>query len=319
MNNLSDLQTDSANIICRQIRESLHGEAKPTKTIWLDRPYNLYLADCQTDAYLRLMKANAYSGAFHDPVAKLISAHTNQIIEQLPLQVDLFDLGPGYPDKTFPILEAMSSLGFDCLYIPVDIGKRFLGIASDAVEHFKFPIKPLHCLFEELPNKLKNGSVARKEAYRLALLGLTFMNYRPDKILPLLGQIIEEHGLVVVATQLWDGGDVEPLLSPYRTTETQEFAFLLLALAGIDRSSVNYDLRFADGRVEVSFVTTRDLTLLDGTKLAAKTRLITAISYRYQKEEFLCYLSEHFSSANVIFSQESKVALGLAANVNSKK
>ena len=68
-----------------------------------------YLLDRQAEVYLDLMRCSSYGRVFHATIRKLIDQRSGSIISGLRAPLDLIDLGPGYPGKTFPILQHMRS------------------------------------------------------------------------------------------------------------------------------------------------------------------------------------------------------------------
>lgn len=169
---------------------------KRNRTLYLDQPSNLYLADAQVNAYLKLMGNAAYSAVFHNPTRDLIAKNVSRIVKGLRTPIHIIDLGPGYPDKTFPLLEKLDTR--NCVYIPVDIGKRFLKVAVDAIKKYHIKSLPQHVLFEDMPKFLTAKYFKNASVRRLVVLGLTFMNYRPTVIVGLLRKMMRPGDVLVV-------------------------------------------------------------------------------------------------------------------------
>lgn len=300
--------------LAAQIAEQTDSRRAHQGTIHLDRPFNLYLSQKQAKAYLRLMGTDEYRHPLHDPVRTLFEKHAATLLPGKG-KIDLLDLGPGYPDKSLALLKHLRRRGDDCLYVPVDINKHFLDVASAAVVNYVSAIKPVLCLFEDLPALLRNGQILRKGAKRVVNLGLTFMNYRPREILPLLAKISGSRGRVIVATQLLQT-DFKQLVRPYLTVEARKFAFLPLELSGIPERLTRYDVSFADSRVELSFRMLASFHVKDAIRLESGTRIVTAISYRYTPSRFRSCLREFFSQATTLNSENKEVTVGLARQPN---
>src|SRR5581483_8533641 len=214
----------------------LKAGASSGDAIWLGNPSNLYLVEKQANAYLKLM-ARPYGDGFHARIRSLIARHSGDLLTGLGRIIDLVDLGPGYPDKTFPLLTYMQLHHMDGRYMPVDISQRFLDVSVAACRPFGFPIVPHHLLFEELPAELRK---ARTRGNRLILMGVTFMNYKPERILPLLGDMANTGDSVVLAGELYQPHKIDAMLAPYQTEQAKAFNLLPLEVAGISQSSLRY-------------------------------------------------------------------------------
>ncbi|MDQ7826434.1 MAG: L-histidine N(alpha)-methyltransferase [Candidatus Eremiobacteraeota bacterium] len=81
--------------------------------------------------------------------------------------------------------------GVPCTYLPVDISTAFLEIAARAMAPFVARICPIHATFETCSGRIPS-SAYEHTAY--CMIGLTFMNFMPDRILPLLKEISRDQG-----------------------------------------------------------------------------------------------------------------------------
>jgi|ERR1041385_7510360 uncharacterized SAM-dependent methyltransferase len=278
------------------------------KEIWLDQPSNLYLSEDQANVYLNLMDDPRYAEAFHDPVKMIISAARNMIVAGLKEPIDILDLGPGYPDKTFPILDLFKSGNLTGRYVPVDINRQFLNIAETAAIPFGVLTHPLHCLFETLPEIL-NSSDFTSAGSRLVLLGLTFMNYRPTTILPLLQKLTRPSDTVVVATELFNEQDKATLIERYRINAAKELNLSVIRALAIPSSTVDYMARWSRNRIEMGFKVNQAITLTNDLILQKGLRILTAISYRYTLDGFRNRLQRHFANVMLFTDPNSTVAI----------
>jgi hypothetical protein len=289
--NTAAIVADPQRAIAIQLIDALM-EATETRpaTLWLDKPYNLYLTRDQADAYLDAMEQPQYVSAFHDPLLGLIRAKADTLILPVSDHVAFLDLGPGRPDKSVPLLNALARAAAECEYIPVDINRTFLDIAAAVVGSSGFRVQPWQTLFEDLHLRLiSNTSLDHYQ--RMIMMGLTFMNYHPDEITALLATLVRPGDSAIVATELFVSADHSE--RPYRTGAAQRFTFLPLAAIGVPTDAGQYFVRFKRNRVEMGFSMRRSVAV-NGLTIPAGTDVVTAVSYRYTAEQFSALLGNHF-------------------------
>ena len=291
------VSSDPRRELERQISTAVPGNC----TVWLDNPFNLYLIERQAEAYLSLMRSSVYGDGFHSTVRNLMERNSESIISRLAPPVNVIDLGPGYPDKTFPLLERMRAQRLAGRYTPVDINDRFLKLAADACRPFGFPVEPCHLLFEELPMRLSRMS---DSSARLVLMGVTFMNYDPRRACRLLSRLIQPGGAAVIAVELLRDDSLESVMRPYRSSQARAFNFLPLEIVGVDAGSVDYFVRFERGRIEMGFEILSPVSV-GKVRLQPGRRIVTSFSCRYRMRDLQALLKCHFPRVE-IYSDESE-------------
>lgn len=275
---------NAKSIILEQLKTALESGIKEN-TVWIDASSNLYLIDEQADAYLSGMENASYADSFHNPLLNVIKENCGNILSGINKNIDFIDLGPGYPDKTFPFLQYFNDNHISCRYIPVDISKKFLNISREAVKKYNLPLKPLNCIFGELPD-LFNKNPDDFTNQRIIQIGLTFMNFRPSEILDLLFKMAGKNDIIMFATELINHGNYEALVESYKNKNIEELNALLLDILGIPRSYFKYFARFYHGRVELGLEALKDAKIDDEITLKKGMKIITAISCRYMSEDF---------------------------------
>jgi hypothetical protein len=281
-------------------------------TLWLHRPANLYLIEKQADMYLKLM-SQPYGDGFHAKIRSLIATHREDLLAGFGQRLDLIDLGPGYPDKSFPLLWYMQQQKMTGRYMPVDISRRFLDVAVTACRPFGFTIVPHHSLFEELPEQLPKNSDA---AQRLVMMGVTFMNYAPEEMVPLLRRMVRPGDSAVIAGELYNEESTVSMIAPYETAEAKHFNFLPLELLGIPESSLQYFVRLARSRIEMGFTVLHPIQIA-GLQIQHDQEIVTSLSYRYGYEELLSILSTHFSRVQA-FCDKEQTCIVVKASVDTE-
>jgi hypothetical protein len=276
----------------------------------LTEPHLLYMSDEQADSYLEAMHDPDYTSSFHCPTVKLIESNLPEIFGDVGEAISLIDLGPGYPDKSIPMAKYLKEHSVRCTYIPVDISHSFLEIAAGVMSPFVARVHPIHATFEACSEYIPS-SACQHTMY--CMIGLTFMNFMPDQIMPLLKEISRDRGRVIIASELvTEHNSTEKILSSYRTIEAQQVGFGPLHNIGLASDELTYHPVFANGRVELQFrlngnpnETLQSLGLRDGNII------VTAVSYRYREEEITALMQRYFKSNRIFLSMDGSTLLAV--------
>jgi uncharacterized SAM-dependent methyltransferase len=294
----------SEDFIKRQIIESPYTFNNGIKTIWFDQPYHLYFEEIQSKTYLEMITGEKFSQLLHEPTQQLIEERKKDIIENLKGQIELYDLGPGLPTKTIPLLRELKLQNKSFKYFPVDISNSFLKIAEKEIEKEGITSNPLNCFFEDLNSKIDFNNSINK----IFLIGLTFNNYRPDKILSLLKNLCKPNGTCIIITEFFTSKNKETMLVPYKDKYAETFNYLVLKIAGVDKSDLSYFTEYKNQRIEMGFKLLNNI-IIDGIEIVKGTKIVTAISYRYSKQALIKYISDYFTHFEIYQSEKHNISL----------
>ncbi len=203
----------------------------------LIEPHLLYLQADSAKSYLRAMANSKYATGFHSETVKVIASRTNDIVGD-ERHLCLVDLGPGYPDKAVPIASYCKEKQIKFDYVPVDINEFFLDIAVKEIKKYADNVVPIHALIEKCADKIPD--TFRNNA--LVMIGLTFMNFPPAQILPLLKQIGGEGARVLSLLRFLAMRKI--LMRSYEDIELQRHKKLLLVpleCLGLQRAMLNME------------------------------------------------------------------------------
>jgi uncharacterized SAM-dependent methyltransferase len=276
-------------------------DGKGIKTVWFDQPYHLYLEEVQAQTYLDMISRETFVSALHGPAEQLIFRYRRQLLRGLHEPIEFYDLGPGLPKKTIPLLNELKVQDKDFVYMPVDISRSFLDITKKEVARVGVRAKELNCLFEDLPDIIHS----RHAGSRLFLIGLTFNNYRPDRILALLNSLSGPNDVNIIITQFFSNRRKESILIPYKDEYAEQFNYLALKIAGIRKSHLSYFAEFRNQRIEMGFRLLDDLEV-GGMWFRRGTRIVTALSYRYRKQDLIREISDYFEHCEIFRDQNQK-------------
>ena len=298
------MNINSTDFVINQLINSPTTFNYGVKTIWFDQPYNLYLEEIQSKAYLEMISGEKFASLVHEPAKQLIEEFKGSILKDIKEPIEFYDLGPGLPTKTIPLLKALQKLKRDFKYIPVDISKSFLKITENKVKKIGVQAHSLNCFFEDLPAKIKYD----QKVNRIFFIGLTFDNYRPDKILSLLKKVSNPNSISIIITEFFSSKKKETILIPYRDKHAENFNYLVLKIAGIDKNKLKYFTQYKNQRIEMGFTLRRDIRVRNLT-IKRNTKIITAISYRYTKQALIRTISDYFKHFEIYQSPKHDISL----------
>jgi hypothetical protein len=281
----------------------------------LTEPHLLYLSESQSRAYLQAMENDQYSSGFHSATVETIARNVSEMVDPvLHRKLALIDLGPGYPDKAIPIGKFCNANKIPLHYVPVDISSEFLTIAARAMARFSHNISPIHSKFEACGSQLQEIGLNDE---CLVMIGLTFMNFEPGVILPLLRRIGPKGARFLVAAELvTPENTVERILNQYRVDEARDFAFGPLSVVGIEPAFIDFDVRFVNDRVEFVFTLKSNIPkILFDRGLRVGHRITTAVSYRYTRAQLSNVFKIYDFSSRIFFSIDERSAVAVLSSV----
>ena len=289
----------------KQLRER---KLDSPKIILMNKPFNLSLTDDQADTYIKTIEDEIFKKQIYYPFKKLLKKQTENILAKIEGDLDFIDLGPGYPDKTLPLLQYLSLHCNSLRYMPVDISKHFLDITIEFMKKYSYETIPLNCLFEELPQIMLSHKIFREKRVRLFNIGFTFNNYPSRKIFSLFKKYLANNSVGLIATETIND-DITKALEPYKTKKAEVFNFMILQNIGFEQSSFKYFVNYKNSCIEMGFDVKKDIEISKSLSLKRNDKIITSISYRYPKEYFIKLVNRHFPKSDFFWAANSNICL----------
>jgi uncharacterized SAM-dependent methyltransferase len=300
-----NIDSSSTRIIIDDLKHSKKIRVGNKIRILFDQPYHLYLDEEQAKAYLEMINAESFATLLHDPALSLIERYREKILKDFKGPLSFYDLGPGLPIKTIPILEQLKKNRILFKYYAVDISKSFLEITKTEIAKIGINAEEINERFERLPDRIQNDQSKEK----LFFIGLTFNNYRPNTILSLLKKLAGDTGTCLIITEYFKKKNIETILVPYKDKYAENFNYLSLKLAGIEKKDLKYFTVFRNKRIEMGFRVCNKIIIENDLVLEKDSEIVTAVSYRYSKNILIKYISRYFSSYEVYEHNEKDISL----------
>jgi dimethylhistidine N-methyltransferase len=243
--------------------------------------------------------------------ARILENHAGELIEMLPPNLLVAELGSGTGSKTRPILQALGERQI-VVYYPIDVSGSAL--AKCALE-----LAPLGNIFPLETNYLPGlREVSEKRAPRMSMLvlflGSTIGNFEPEAAIDFLGAIrvcLQPGDALLLGTDLVK--PVEQMLAAYNDPTGVTAAFNLNMLARINRElDADFDLRQFEHMVrydrqahrvemhlrsrEYQIVSVRKADLI--VDFVPNETICTEVCHKYRKEQ-ICAMARasHFRVA----------------------
>lgn len=242
------------------------------------------------EVYESIQETNSpYYKLVTKPEREYLASIAKDIINTLPDNFEYIDLGPGTEHKEQFFFDELKKQNKKFTYIPVDISRYYLDLAQKYAANQDIPVKPMQTSFEELPKHLKSTTTPR-----FVSLGLTFSNYNPEAILPLLQNIAGTNGFAFINAHIRDRIDM-PALQKIYALDVLHIADEKLKLIGLDPAQDVTDQTADDGiKFWCTLVKSNDELMKIG--MTANDKLLVFQSLRYTKESLEMALNAHSKS-----------------------
>ncbi len=224
-----------------------------------------------------------------DKESNLIKNISSEIVSSLPEKCLYIDLGPGTEHKEKFFFDAIKNQGKNILYVPVDINLDMLAIADEYAKKNGFNTYPINQTFEDLPMNLQK----LPRLHRFVSLGLTFINYEPQKGLEILKRITDQKGTAFITVQLRDRIDINAIRKTYEDKDTQELFLKKIELLGLN-PTINIQYVEVTNDVFVYYTIKNIPDNLKTKGLKNGDRLLTLRSYRHSYRDLKEILEKDF-------------------------
>ena len=111
-----------------------------------------------------------------------------------------------------------------------------------------------------------------------------------------------------------DNKSTEPLFETYSIKEVDKFLIHLPLKIGLNKEDIELGVRFKNSRIELYYTLKKDKKIEFQNKVVYFNKgdqILVAISYRYDKHDFMAYLKMYFSDAELFVSKDNSYSLVL--------
>ena len=274
-----------------------------------------YITPEQAQGFLDLEQSEDYQKTVIQKEIDLIQSNIKEIIEKIGKEpLNVIDLGCGDGKKARLFMEYLKGR-LKLRYCPIDISSYMVEKAIKNVKEldiakvveFKWNISD----FENLENV---SFLLRDKEYKknfLLLLGNTLGNFEINELLYQIRSSMKDEDFILIGNGL-NTKKVADILKAYNNEFLDEFLVKILEQIGLEEKNLEYGARFKNSRVEMYYTIKEDCkaSFLGKTVIFNKgDQIIVAVSYKYQKDDFIAYLKMYFDYVKMYVSDDKSYAV----------
>jgi uncharacterized SAM-dependent methyltransferase len=278
-----------------------------------------YLTPEQAQSYLDLIDSEEYQDGIGSKEFNLIKKSMTDLT--LPVgktPVNIIDLGCGNGKKALLFIQNLNKKS-KLRYCPIDISgymvdraiQNMKTVGVGDIVKFQWNISDFENL-ENITPLLTRGEY--KKNYFL-LLGNTLGNFEIHEILYEIRSGMKDDDLLLIGNGLNNHQLEQDLIKQSQNDEKiKNFLVHMPLKIGLKMSEIEYGVRFRDPRVEFYYTIKNDKTVTFQDKKVQFNKgdqIIVAVTYHYEKENFLGYLKMYFGSVKIFTSEDGSYALAL--------
>ncbi len=279
-----------------------------------------YLTPEQAQSYLDMVDSEEYQDGIGSKEFNLIKKDMADLTNSVgKMPVNIIDLGCGNGKKAMLFIQNLNKK-IKLRYCPIDISgymvdramqnMKEIGGVGDIVK-FQWNISDFENL-ENITPLLTRGEF--KKNFFL-LLGNTLGNFEIHEILYEIRSSMKDNDLLLIGNGLNNHRVEEDLVKQSQNDEKiKSFLEHMPLKLGLKKGDIEYGVRFKDPRVEFYYTikTDRAITFQDKkVRFNKGDQIIVAVTYHFEKENFLGYLKMYFGSVKIFTSEDGSYALAL--------
>jgi len=276
-----------------------------------------YLTPKQAQAFLDLESSEDYQRDVIQKEIDLINNNVDDILDEVREEaLNIIDLGCGDGKKAVIFIEHLKGK-LNTRYCPIDISgymvekaiSKIKKLDAGEVVKFQWNISDFENL-ENISSLLRSGDYKKN---LLLLLGNTLGNFEINELLYQIRGAMNEGDIILIGNGL-DNRNEGDVLKSYQNEQLNNLLIHLPINLGLKKAEVNYGVRFVNSRVEMYYTILRDKEIKFQDKRVVfhkGDQLLTAVSYKYQKDSFEDFLKMYFRDVKLFASEDDSYALAL--------
>jgi len=316
-NNLKESSSKINDLIFKELLKrgySLEGNTR----IWNLADSKLwYITPNQAQAFLDLEQSKDYQKDVIQKEIDLIEKNIDEITSEIKDKpTNIIDLGCGDGKKAVIFLSYLKDNN-KIRYCTIDISSYMVEKAIEKMS--KTNIKEIIKLqwnisdFENLENVTPLLRSGEYKDNLILLLGNTLGNFEIHELLYEIRSAMKDGDILLIGNGL-DNRHPEDIITAYKNPQIDNWLVKILTQIGLKKEDLSYGVRFRNSRIEEYYSINKDIEInfLSRTVRFNKgDQIITAVSYKYDKDDFMTYLKMYFSHVRLFVSKDNSYALAL--------
>jgi uncharacterized SAM-dependent methyltransferase len=304
--------------ISKELIRNGYSELNDGRKVWdISNRSFLYMTPELVEAFLEVRQHPRYKQIIIDIEKELLKKNGSEFVKGLGDEpYNLIDMGCGDGSKAQVFLESLAGRG-KIRFCPVGPNDVLVKLALGNVEKSGFAnvdgyspyvadLESLH----EVAVKMKEGNYKKNV---ILLLGSILASFDIHSYLFNLTQSMSIGDRLIIGNGI-RGGERFESLEVYKHPVFQKWLFPLIKTLGFEKNEVEYDARFANGRVECYYKVNVDKNLNFGEKeieFKKGDEVVTAVLYKFYGPELEDFCKMYFREVELIRDSSNEYALVL--------
>ena len=276
-----------------------------------------YITPDQAQAFLDLEKSKEYQKDVIQKEIDLIQQNIDEITEEIKDKpLNIIDLGCGDGKKAVIFLSYLKDIT-KLRYCPIDISSYMVERAIEKMKNVNIKeIIKLQWNISDFENLENITPLLRYGDYKenlVLLLGNTLGNFEIHELLFEIRSAMKDNDLLLIGNGL-DNRNSEDIVKSYKQPQIDSWLSKILTQLGLKREDLEYGVRFKNSRVEEYYTIKKEVELSflgKSVRFNRGDQIITAVSYKYAKDDFMSFLKMYFSDVHLFTSKDESYALAL--------
>lgn len=276
-----------------------------------------YITPDQAQSFLDLEQSKEYQKNVIQKEMDLIEKNIDEITDGIKDKpINLIDLGCGDGKKAVLFLSYLKDTK-KLRYCPIDISSYMVEKAIQKVSKMNVKeVVQLQWNISDFENLENISYILRSKEYKdnfILFLGNTLGNFEIHEMLYEIRSSMKDDDVLLIGNGL-DNRHAQEIIDAYKNVQIDNWLVKILTQIGLEKTDLEYGVRFRNSRIEEYYTLTRDteITFLGRTVRFNKgDQIITAVSYKYDQDDFMSYLKMYFSHVRLFVSKDNSYALAL--------
>ena len=276
-----------------------------------------YLTPDQAQGFLDLESSEDYQKDVIQKEIDLVNNNIEEILGKVGKEnLNIIDLGCGDGKKAIIFTEHFKGK-VKLRYCPVDISGYMVEKAMAKIRKtdvgevvdFQWNISDFENI-ENISVLLRQGEFKKN---LILLLGNTLGNFEINELLYEIRSSMKGGDFLLVGNGL-DNRNPNDILKAYGNKYLDSMLVKTLTQIGLKANNLEYGARFSNSRIEMYYTIKKDckISFLDKEVVFNKgDQVIVAVSYKYNKEDFIGFLNLYFDDVMAKVSEDGSYALAL--------
>lgn len=230
--------------------------------------------------------------------------------------INIIDIGCGDGKKATLLIEEFSGKK-KIRYCPIDISSYMVEKAiSNVKKSGTGEVLELNWNISDFENLENVSELLRDKNFKRnlnLLLGNTLGNFEINELLYEVRSSMQGGDFLLIGNGLSEDSQ-EDIIKPYQDKKQDEFLSKIPTQLGLKKDEIEYGIRFENSRVEAFYTIKKDKKIIFQNKKIQFNKgdqIIVAISYKYDKNDFISFLRLYFDEVIVKTSKDNSYILAL--------